>query len=132
MQEYLETAKALAEEAGAIMLESFGFSIEHTLKADNSPLTTADTRIHKLVIDRLSTQYPEHSLYGEEGHITRDSSTYTWVFDPIDGTAAFLRGIPTNVFSIALVVDGVPELGVVLDPYLKRLFHAVRGEGAFL
>src|SRR6187402_3312603 len=106
MEEYLKIAKEIALEAGVTMTEYFTLGMVHTVKADNSPLTEADQRIQKLVVDRLTQAYPEHSLLGEEGEVQRDSK-YVWVFDPIDGTAAFMRGIPTNVFSLALVEDGV-------------------------
>ncbi len=129
MKGYMSIAKEIALEAGVIMTEHFGIGLEHTLKEDNSPLTIADKSIQELVTSRLEAAYPAHSLYGEEGKKIRESE-FVWVFDPIDGTAPFLRGIPTNVFSLALVQNGVPMLGVVYDPYMKRLYHAIRGEGA--
>ena len=131
MEEYLKVAKDIALEAGTIMHEAFGVGVMHTIKEDRSPLTDADERINRMVIDRLERAFPEHSLIGEEGRKLTDSS-HVWVFDPIDGTVPFLRGVPTNVFSIALVQNGEPVLGVVYDPYMKRLYHAVAGEGAFM
>lgn len=131
MEQYLTLAKELALEAGAIMTNYFGLGVVHTLKKDHSPLTEADNRIHQLVVDRVQAVFPEHNLYGEEGIVMKNSE-FTWVFDPIDGTAPFLRGIPTNVFSLALVQNGTPIVGVVYDPYMKRLYEATRGGGAFL
>lgn len=131
MERYLEIATEVALEAGSIMLAHFSAGTEHVLKADHTPLTKADTLVNELVLRRLSEAFPEHSLLGEEGSVMRDSE-YLWVFDPIDGTAPYLRGIPVNVFSLALVRDGVPILGVVYDPYLNRLFHAVSGKGAYV
>ncbi|MDB5237722.1 MAG: Myo-inositol(Or 4)-monophosphatase [Parcubacteria group bacterium] len=131
MDEYLTIAKELALEAGIIMTEYFGLGLQHTLKDDHSPVTEADHAIQSLVTQRLEAAYPGHSLYGEEGKKILESE-FTWVFDPIDGTAAFMRGIPTNVFSLGLVRNGIPVLGVVYDPYMKRLYHAVQGEGAFM
>lgn len=137
MQEYLDIAKEIAQEAGVVMTSHFGMGLQHTFKPDGqsvsnqSPVTEADQLIQDLVVSRLRAAYPEHSLYGEEGSDMKGSE-FVWVFDPIDGTAPFMRGIPTNVFSIALVKDGVPVVGVVYDPHLDRLYHAVRGEGAYL
>ncbi|MDB5265872.1 MAG: Myo-inositol(Or 4)-monophosphatase [Parcubacteria group bacterium] len=137
MQEYLDIAKEIALEAGVIMTEYFGMDVEYTLKEDSqsasnqSPVTVADERIQQLVVARLEAAYPEHSLYGEEGKRMKESE-FVWVFDPIDGTAAFVRGVPTNVFSLALVKKGTPVVGVVYDPHMKRLYHAVHGEGAFM
>lgn len=131
MPEFLEVAIGIAQEAGRIMLEHFALSVRHSFKEDHSPLTDADKKINDLVIKRIETYYPEHSLIGEEGSRMKPGP-HTWVFDPIDGTAAFLRGIPTNVFSLALVERGSPILGVVYDPYLDRLYRAGKGMGAFL
>lgn len=131
MNDFLATAKAVAKEAGSIMLESFGLDTVHTLKEDHSPITEADRRINAMVIERLEAQFPEHSLLGEEGEKLH-GNPLVWVFDPIDGTAPYLRGIPTNVFSLALVENGEPILGVVYDPYMKRLYHAIKGRGAYL
>ncbi|KND49574.1 MAG: myo-inositol-1(or 4)-monophosphatase [Parcubacteria bacterium C7867-008] len=130
MDEQLKIAKEIALEAGVVMTQYFELGMRHTFKDDHSPLTKADELIQELVIKRLSEAYPEHSLLGEEGKQIQEGSTYTWVFDPIDGTAAFLRGVPTNVFSLGLTENGVPVLGVVYDPYTKRLYSAVRGQGA--
>ena len=131
MEDTLHLAKAVAIEAGDIMLDSFGLDTVHTLKADHSPLTAADTKVNALVIERIRTEFPEHSFLGEEGTQASESE-YVWVFDPIDGTVPYMRGIPTNVFSLALVKDGIPILGVVYDPYMKRLYHAVKDGGAFM
>lgn len=137
MQEYLDIAKEIAREAGVIMTNHFGMGLQHTFKADAQSVsnqyavTEADTLIQELITSRLSAAYPAHSLYGEEGD-SLTGSEFVWVFDPIDGTAPFLRGVPTNVVSIALVKDGVPVVGVVYDPHMDRLYYAVRGEGAFL
>ncbi|MEJ0053306.1 MAG: inositol monophosphatase [bacterium] len=131
MPEFEQLAKNVAHEAGAVMLRHFGLSVAHTFKADRSPLTRADREINDLVLKRIGEAYPEHSLIGEEGsRIT--GSEFSWIFDPVDGTQNFLRGVPVNVFSIALAKDGKPILGVVYDPHQKRLYRATKGGGAYL
>ena len=57
------------------------------------------------------------------------SSNRVWVCDPIDGTLPFTLGVPTSLFSLALVVDGEPVVGVLYDPYLDRRFEACVGQG---
>ncbi|MBU2103891.1 inositol monophosphatase [Patescibacteria group bacterium] len=131
MQDYLEVATKIAYEAGAIMKEVFAQGVAHTIKSDHSPVTDADKRINELVIQRIGQAYPTDSVLGEEGREMQESS-HTWVCDPIDGTAAFMRGIPVSVFSLALVVDGEPQIGVVYDPHLDRLYTASKGGGAFM
>src|SRR5688572_22457550 len=113
MEEYLEFAKKLAQEAGEISLRYFGFETESTWKGDNTPLTVADTEINDLVVKKINEIYPDHSIYGEERSDKKKGSKYIWVCDPIDGTMAFSVGLPIFVFSIALVdqSNGQPVLG---------------------
>ena len=54
-----------------------------------------------------------------------------WVCDPIDGTAMYARGIPVAVFSLALVIEGVPTIGVVYDPFTDSMYYAIKGKGAY-
>lgn len=128
-QEYLEFAKQLAQEAGEIMSKYF-LATNTEWKADATPLTQADTEINSLVIQRIAAAYPEHSVLGEEESAMQDSS-YTWVCDPVDGTMPYSHGLPISTFSLALCEDGVPQVGVVYDPFMKRLFYATVGGGAF-
>jgi fructose-1,6-bisphosphatase/inositol monophosphatase family enzyme len=132
MEEYLIFAKQLAERAGTIMLDHFKFGVEHETKADATPVTLADTQINTMVIDAVTAKYPEHSVMGEEESSDTSGTEYIWVCDPIDGTIPFTLGIPTSMFSLALVHNGVPMVGVLYDPYSKRMFEAVKGQGAFL
>jgi fructose-1,6-bisphosphatase/inositol monophosphatase family enzyme len=114
------------------MLEHFNTSLEIEIKTDNSPVTIADKQINQLVLDAVAASYPGHSVRGEEGSNQKMGDEYVWVCDPIDGTIPFSLGIPTNVFSLALVKDGRPIIGVIYDPYLKRLYSAEHSRGAHL
>lgn len=133
MEQYLEFAKNLAQEAEEISLKYFSFETESIWKDDNTPLTKADTEINELVIKRISEAYPEHSIYGEERSERKENSKIIWVCDPIDGTMAFACGLPLFVFSIALVdqSSGLPILGLVNDPVMKNMYWAYKGSGAF-
>ncbi len=133
MEQYLEFAKNLAKEAEDIALKYFSFEVENTWKEDNTPLTVADTEINDLDIKRINEAYPTHSIYGEEKSERKEDSKYIWVCDPIDGTMAFACGLPTFVFSIALVDQetGLPVLGLINDPVMKNMYWAYRGSGAY-
>lgn len=132
MEEYLTFAKQLAEQAGAIMLEHFKLGVEHEAKADATPITVADTTINTMVIDAVAAAYPNHTVLGEEESSETTESEYVWVCDPIDGTIPFTLGAPTSMFSLALTQNGVPIVAALYDPYLKRMFTAVQGEGVLL
>lgn len=131
MKEYGDFAKNLAQKAGKIMLHYFKQGVEFSLKKDKSIVTKADIEINEMVIKEVLKQYPGHSIYGEE-KIMDNKSEMVWVCDPIDGTVPFSKGIPISVFSLALVKDGEPILGVVYDPFMKRMYSAQKGGGAFL
>ena len=130
MSNKLEFAKSVAKEAGEIMLHYFNNGMASHYKGDNTIVTQADEEINQLVIGRVRQKYPEHGVYGEEESYNKDLNQL-WVCDPLDGTASFARGIPTAVFSIAFVVDGESELGVVYDPFTDKMYYATKGGGAF-
>lgn len=131
MEDYLEFAKSLAKEAGEIMLKYFQVGLEYKTKADFTPVTKADEEINNLVIKRVSEKYPSHSVFGEEGSMDKNSNL-VWVCDPIDGTIPFMKGLPVAVFSLALVENGKPIVGVVFDPFTNRLYSAAKDQGAFV
>lgn len=129
---YLEFAKTLSEEAGKIMLRYFrAQDIGTEWKQDNTPITIADTTINDLVINEVKKSFPDHGVWGEEESHNL-SASLLWVCDPVDGTMLFSLGIPISTFSIALVQDGKPIVGVIKDPFCDRLFYAVKGRGAYL
>jgi inositol-phosphate phosphatase len=130
-QEWLDFAKSVAHEAGDIMRKYFGKKLDAHFKADNTIVTVADEEINQLVIQRVAERYPDHDIDGEEAS-DRRGSDYVWACDPIDGTAPFAMELPVSVFSLALVVDGQPEVGVIYAPFSDHLYWAVCGQGAFM
>lgn len=123
-------ASELAREAGVIMRQYFHDTDQRiSLKADLTPVTVADTLVNEMVIQRVRETYPSHGVLGEEASSHSDRREL-WVCDPIDGTDGFTIGLPTAVFSLAYVVDGVPQLAVIFDPFQDRLYSAVKGRGA--
>lgn len=135
MNEYLEFAKRLADEAGEIMLRHFQVGVLSQAKAHegDTPVTIADREINRLVIEAVQAKYPSHAVIGEEESHVVTGAEFTWVCDPVDGTIPYTMGIPTNVFSLALVNgEGRPVVAVVEDPYMKRRYWAVLGQGAFV
>ncbi len=91
-----------------------------------------DREAEALIRDVVLKHFPEHSFLGEEGSGSAHHGGPQWVVDPLDGTANYLRGYPQYAVSIALVEDGEPVLGVVLDPIRNEFFGAIRGRGAVL
>lgn len=128
----LAVALVLAAEADLISIDRYrAQDLDVQLKPDRSQVTDADTRVEKVIREHLARARPDDSILGEEFG-TQGSSNRQWIIDPIDGTSNFVRGVPIWGALIALVVDGVPEVGVVSAPALGRRWYAATGHGAWL
>nr|CAD7576787.1 unnamed protein product [Timema californicum] len=134
LEECLETAISLAREAGQIVNEGFYLDKTVTTKGEPANLVTEfDTRVQRILFDRLGEKFPTHKLIGEESvsePVLTDAPT--WIIDPIDGTTNFIHGFPLTCISIGLTVNREPVLGVVYNPILEHMFTARKGHGAFL
>jgi histidinol-phosphatase len=127
----LEVVQSIARQAGVIMKKYF-FSQDQDIqiKDDGSPVTIADTAINSMVIKELQKNFDD-GIIGEEESTTEYGLGRRWFCDPIDGTKAFVWGVPTSMFSLGLVIDGVPQFGVIYDPYLNLLYWGAKGEGSY-
>lgn len=107
-------------------------------KGFNDWVSNIDKEAEETIIAHLRQFYPDHHIIGEEsGDVpANDSPTstqeYCWIIDPLDGTANFLKGLPHFSVSIALLVRGQLEVGVIYDPIRDEIFAASRGHGATL
>lgn len=102
-------------------------------KGLNQLVSFVDQESEKRLTEALSALMPEARFIGEEfSSQERETSGYTWVIDPLDGTTNFLHGLPVFSISIALLDEGEPVLGVVHCPALGETFTALRGQGAHL
>ncbi len=122
----------LAKEAGQMISDDFRLGMERELKEDTTPITKTDVSINRLVLDRLERDYPHVSVVSEEGSREVAGAEYTVLCDPIDGTIPFSRGTPLSTFVISVLKDQVPVSAVIYDPFMKRMWHANKGGGAFL
>ena len=130
MEKYLEFAKEVARGAGEITRKYFSGENGAGSKYDQTIVTKADTEINTYLISRVREVFPTHAVDGEEEQF--GSSEYIWVCDPVDGTAMYARHIPVSVFSLALVKDGKPIVGVIYDSFTDNMYCATLGGGAFL
>lgn len=132
MSNYKNFAINIARQAGNIMKDDFSLEVKTEWKKDNSPVTKTDLKINQLVIDSVKENFPTHSVLAEEGSNMIKGSKLVWVCDPLDGTVAFSHGYPIFTFSLALVEDGKPIIGVIYDPILDRMFFAQKNKGTYL
>ena len=129
MEQYYDFAKSIAKKAGKIMIKYFKEDNGESYKFDNTIVTKADKEINEYLIQQVKKHFPSHSVDGEEDQFGK--SDYVWVCDPVDGTSMYARHIPVAVFSLALVINGKPVIGVIYDPWTDNLYSACKGKGAF-
>ena len=133
LAELLQVALHASDAAEAISLSGFtSRSFGVTRKADNSEVTDIDRATEQAIVASLNSARPDYGIYGEEfGTSGPANAEATWVIDPIDGTTNFVRGVPVWATLIALVRNGVPELGVVSAPAMGFRWWATTAGGAF-
>lgn len=129
----LAVALTLAHEADLIAIDRYrAQDLDVQLKPDRTQVTDGDTRVERMIRDHLAQARPQDAILGEEfGGGDAHAPGRQWVVDPIDGTANFVRGVPIWGSLISLVIDGVPEVGVVSAPALGRRWWAATGHGAW-
>jgi histidinol phosphatase-like enzyme (inositol monophosphatase family) len=116
----------------AVRLYRNGVANRTKRKPDRSPVTEADEIVEKRLSMYLRKRYPESGFLGEEtGSSGPSDSGFRWVVDPIDGTRAFIRGIPTWAILLGLEDAGEPVLGIAYMPGEDDLFVGIAGEGAW-
>jgi len=114
----------LSAEAAAVTLPLF--RAEHGLdnKADTGfdPVTEADRGAEAAIRRLIAERFPDHGVIGEEYGADRPDAEHVWVIDPVDGTRAFIAGLPLWTTLIALRFQGSPVLGVIGQPYLREFY----------
>jgi histidinol phosphatase-like enzyme (inositol monophosphatase family) len=118
----------LADAAGAAIRPHFRQPIPIETKPDATPVTLADRGAEQAVRALLAREVPEHGVIGEEFGRDRADAAHVWVIDPIDGTKAFISGLPVFGTLIALLRDGVPILGVMDQPISGERWIGVAGQ----
>ncbi|MBD7942346.1 histidinol-phosphatase [Brevundimonas guildfordensis] len=86
------------------------------------PVTEADRAAEAAIRRLIGARYPDHGVIGEEYGEDRPDAEHVWVLDPIDGTRAFIAGLPLWTTLIALRRDGAATIGAVGQPYLGEIF----------
>lgn len=114
----------------ALQIQRRGLTTER--KGDESPVTEADRRVEERLRAFLTATYPGSGFLGEESGAAKSADGLRWIVDPIDGTRAFVRGIPTWSVLLGLEVDGEIALGIALLPAAGDLFEGWIGGGARL
>ncbi len=129
LTELIDFACRLADASRAAILPLFRQRLDVEDKSggrDYDPVTVADRRAEEAIRELIRSHHPSHGVLGEEHGFRRGSSGLTWVIDPIDGTKAFLTGMPLWGTLIALFDGRAPVLGVMDQPYTGERFFGSR------
>jgi myo-inositol-1(or 4)-monophosphatase len=130
---FLTTAIEAVVRAGDLQMEHFGGDVHVSKKGTIDLVTDVDVAVERMFRELIAQRFPDHQVLGEElGGSAAVPRGPCWVFDPIDGTTNFAHGLPIFCSSLALEIDGVPEVAAVYDPNRRELFTAERGGGAYV
>jgi inositol-phosphate phosphatase/L-galactose 1-phosphate phosphatase/histidinol-phosphatase len=124
---FVAFAESLADAARPVAMRWFRTGIAVEDKADASPVTLADRAVERQLRQMIGERYPEHGILGEEHGGEGIDRELVWVLDPIDGTRAFIAGVPMFGSLIALVRNGRPVVGVIEMPALGERFTGHAG-----
>ncbi len=128
-------AVELARDAGHLLLEKFGKITAITKKGDINLVTEADLASEQLIVERIKSYYPKHSILAEEGGdviTVGGDAAWKWIIDPLDGTTNYAHGYPCFCVTLALEHGGEVVIGVTYDPTRNEMFGAEKGNGATL
>jgi histidinol phosphatase-like enzyme (inositol monophosphatase family) len=128
----LEFALAVSQEAAKLILSYYMTpELVVDLKRDRSPVTAADRGAEELIRDRIAQQFPDDGVFGEEFGESAGRNGVRWVLDPVDGTKAFIHGVPLFGTLIGLEANGELLAGVCRLPALNEVVYGGQGFGAW-
>ena len=126
--EFLDVANKLADTARGIVLDSLSNPSGFETKNDRSPVTEIDRKVENALREMLHDRYPNHGILGEEYASEKIDAEYVWVIDPIDGTKAFITGMPIYGTLVSVAKDGVPFLGIIEHPFTRERWVGLDGQ----
>jgi histidinol-phosphatase len=132
LRELLEFAVMLARAAGDITLKYFRRQPETSTKSDGSYVTIADREAEAYLRRQIAERFPDDGILGEEEGELAGQSRRRWILDPIDGTFAFVHGVPFYGVLVALEIEDDLSVGVINMPALGEIVSAAKGCGCFL
>ncbi|MBZ8132719.1 histidinol-phosphatase [Afifella sp. IM 167] len=134
-ENFLPFLARLAEASSEVILKHFRAPLDVDDKGSREgrgfdPVTEADRGAEAVMRELIRKTYPEHGIVGEEFGTEGEGRSHQWVLDPIDGTRAFICGLPLWGSLIGLMIDGKPVCGMLSQPYLGERFFGT-ANGAF-
>lgn len=125
-----QTLEAFALELAAAAVDAALPLFRSGLAEDNKlahlslfdPVTEADKGAERAIRHLINRHFPDHGIIGEEYGNENEDAEFVWVLDPVDGTRAFISGLPLWTTLIGLRHNGYPVLGLIAQPVLQEVF----------
>ena len=129
--QHIQNLLDLCSRIGVIQLENQN-KLKIETKSDKSPVTNIDLLSNDMIIEYLSSHFPEDIIISEESaEKTKRKKSY-WVVDPIDGTKDYIKGGSQFCICIAYIENNYPVFGIIYIPSTKEFFYAIHGNGSYL
>lgn len=130
----------LGRRAGELLMDRYERLEQIDYKSARDVVTEADHLSEAMIVEAIHARYPDDAILAEEtgehravaGEAPTSGRGRVWIVDPLDGTVNYANGLPVFCVSIALVVDGAPAVGVIVDPTRHESFAATRDGPALL
>jgi histidinol phosphatase-like enzyme (inositol monophosphatase family) len=126
-----DAVSAVARLAGAAALQHFGASLDVESKSDGSPVTRADREAEQVARAWIAQHFPNDGILGEEFGETLPGARRRWLIDPVDGTRAFVKGVPLWGTLVAVAEGEHVLAGAAEFPATRERIAAARGEGCW-
>ena len=135
LQNFLEVATESVLAAGAVLEDLYGKLEAIAEKGRPGDLVTeADKKAESIILDIIARHFPDHAILAEEsGYLGEQTANpYLWAIDPLDGTTNYAHGYPVACVSVGLMIEGIPQVGAIYNPFRRELFRGAKGLGATL
>jgi histidinol phosphatase-like enzyme (inositol monophosphatase family) len=122
-----------ADTAAAMTLPRFraNVAVDNKEAAGFDPVTEADREAERVIRELIGGRFPDHAIIGEEWDDKATGSRFTWIVDPIDGTRAFITGVPVWGTLLGLMVDGKAVAGLMAQPFTGEVYMGLPGEATY-
>lgn len=132
---FLEIATESVLAAGEVLEALYGKLNAIAEKGRPGDLVTeADQKAESVILEIIARNFPDHGILAEEsGYLgNQNQNPYLWAIDPLDGTTNYAHGYPVACVSVGLMIEGIPQVGAIYNPFRRELFRAAKGLGATL
>lgn len=129
----IATLRAAADAARPRTLEKFRtiLTVDNKLTSGFDPVTAADRDAETAIRALIADNFPDHEIIGEEWEKKVTGSSFAWIIDPIDGTRAFISGVPVWGTLVGLLHNGQAIAGLMEQPFTGESWIAAGGEGSY-